>query len=120
MEYRQAKEKSKTELRQRIEVEYIIPIDDYIMLRASELLGHTLRSDDEDIVKRASTNPEGDGPNIFTQNRVGRPYILWFADVASFIWRHLADLWGEEGTAFNFKNREHRFLLRNAAEQRLF
>ena len=119
-EYRQKKEKLKTELRQRIEREIITPIDDYIMLRASEYLGHIFSADRNDVCKIATLNSEFDGPNIFPQNRVGRPYILWYADVGNFIWQHVADLWGEEGTAFNFRNREHRFLLQNAAEQRIF
>ena len=97
----------KPELNQIITKEPIVPIDIYAQFRAADLLGHILRSENEDPMKRATLDIDGDFPNIDRKNRPGRPYVLWYQDTGEFIWNSIGDLWGALGK-FNYKNINHR------------
>ena len=98
----------------------VIPIDIFVQLRAANLLGHILRADENDPLKKATISEDGLSPNVWETNRVGRPYILWFEDTAKFVWTHLSDLTGNIDVNFKVKSKEHNFTLLNLALRRLF
>ena len=100
-------------------------LTDYILDSSCKLLGHVIRTSNEDPLRQATLRPGTANPHVPEIRRVGRPRIHWVESVMEHIWDSLEDmriqeddvdnLWGE----FDAKNEDHCEWIENLAHARI-
>eukprot|EP00928_Gymnodinium_smaydae_P010872 TRINITY_DN14096_c0_g3_i1.p1 TRINITY_DN14096_c0_g3~~TRINITY_DN14096_c0_g3_i1.p1 ORF type:complete len:403 (-),score=30.19 TRINITY_DN14096_c0_g3_i1:597-1778(-) len=111
------KNKNRQYILRRFDSVPILLISKYIKVRSSLLLGHILRADDGNAMKQVLLRQDL-SPKFFNKNRVGRKRLEWLKETASFAWEHIKHKLNVDDS-FDISSEHHRFLLANAAENRL-
>ena len=99
-------------------------LTEYILNSACKLLGHIIRTSNEDPLRQATLKPNSARPHAPEVRRVGRPRTHWVESTMDHIWETVEDMrlqeddidmWGD----FNPKNETHCEWIENLAQARV-
>ena len=98
----------------------IIPIDENLKTRAMKLLGHLIRTGEEDPMRRVTFREGGIKMLEAGLRRVGRPRLKWLNETLRTTWKSFRDILGYQYSEYDDRNEEIRGVLQAAAGIRLF
>jgi hypothetical protein len=69
---------------------YIVKLSNYVMNQQSKALGHIIRADESDLMKKVTINMETlTQKQIPFQRRSGRPRMKWVEENCNYIYRKI-------------------------------
>ena len=97
------------------EKEPIVPVSYYIKNKAASLLGHIIRTSNEDPIRQTTFFNDSIKPLFYERNRRGRKRLAWVEETLNHVWRTLRRHMGFQKNKFNINNDSHLFHIELAA-----